>query len=313
MNLNYQLIIFIAFAVSGVAFLADVLYFKPQRKKNMQFILQQYEQELLAWQKDNLNMPVATTKEDVIKQYMAQPLWLELTAGLFPVICTVFILRSFIVEPFKIPSASMMPGLIAGDFIAVNKFEYGLRLPLINHKILDNNSPKRGDVIVFKYPLDTKIDYIKRVIGLPGDTITYHNKKLSINGQAVIYQKQNDFYVDEKDFGIQQSMPSKYVQQLIETLKVNETQTLSHTILNDASLPAYIEGAYDFNHQNLCNYTQEGVTCKVPQGNYFVMGDYRDNSSDSRYWGFVPEENIIGKAFFIWLNISDLSRVGNIK
>ena len=227
------------------------------------------------------------------------PWWVEYGASFFPVILIVFMLRSFLVEPFKIPSGSMIPTLQVGDFILVNKYTYGIRLPVINRKIIDINSPQRGDVMVFRYPEDPSLDYIKRVIGLPGDTVAYQNKKLTINGQPVPTERIDDYLHPERLY---------YSRQFVEKMDAAE-----HRTLNDQDAPPYIHGEGQFPNRQDCSYNTAGVICVVPAGQYFVMGDNRDNSRDSRYWGFVPEQNIVGKAFFIWLNFSDLKRIGSFR
>ncbi len=226
-----------------------------------------------------------------------QPWWIEYSASFFPVILAVFILRSFIVEPFKIPSGSMMPTLVIGDFILVNKFTYGIRLPVINRKIIGLNTPQRGDVMVFRYPPDPSLDYIKRVVGLPGDRVEYYGKRLSINGVPVPERQIDDYLSRER---MQYSL--RFVERLGQT---------EHEILVDGDstgLPAF---ARAFPHAANCNYNSQGFACVVPPNHYFMMGDNRDNSSDSRVWGFVPDENIVGKAFFIWLNLNELGRFGS--
>ena len=199
----------------------------------------------------------------------------------FPILLLVFVIRTFIVEPFKIPSGSMMPTLIAGDFIAVNKFSYGLRLPVFNKLIFETGSPQRGDVFVFHYPKDPSIDYIKRVIGLPGDNIKYENKKLFVN-----------------DVSVSQTYTSIYKYSLKQDLEVSAKE--------------FVEDHGDFSHSILIHdIPSESVEFVVPDGHYFAMGDNRDNSSDSRVWGFVPDELLVGKAFVIWLNFSEPNRIGN--
>jgi len=227
------------------------------------------------------------------------PWWVEYGASFFPVILVVFLLRSFLVEPFKIPSGSMIPTLLVGDFILVNKYTYGIRLPVANVKIIELNTPQRGDVMVFRYPVDPSLDYIKRVVGVPGDRVAYQNKRLTINGQPVEARKVEDYLHPERLY---------YSKQFVEKLG-----RVDHRILNDDEAPPFIPGPEQFRQRENCSYNGAGVICTVPAGQYFVMGDNRDNSRDSRFWGFVPEENIVGKAFFIWLNFSDLKRIGSFR
>jgi len=262
--MNFALILFVLLVATGVLYAIDVVKFRKQRAKNAK-----------------------------------EPLWVEWGASFFPVILIVFVLRSFFFEPFKIPSGSMIPTLLVGDFILVNKFTYGIRLPVINKKIIDMNSPQRGDVMVFRYPEDPSLDYIKRVVGLPGDTVSYQNKRLTINGQPVAMQKTEDYLHPERLY---------YSEQYLEKLG-----DVEHRALNDVDAPAFIPDASRFPHRENCTYNAAGVSCVVPPGHYFMMGDNRDNSRDSRAWGFVPEANIVGKAFFIWLNFSDFSRIGSFR
>jgi signal peptidase I len=231
-----------------------------------------------------------------VDEIYRQPWWLDWTAGLFPVIAAVFILRSFLFEPFKIPSGSMIPTLWVGDLILVNKFHYGFRLPVANIQLTQGTPVARGDVMVFRYPPRPSVDYIKRVVGIPGDEVAYLNKKLTINGQAVPTESVPEFF-DESVM--------RYSKQFQEKLG-----TKPHNLLVDDERPAFIPGAEDFPFKERCNYTVEGVTCKVPEGHYFMMGDNRDNSLDSRYWGFVPDANIVGKAFFVWMNFGNVGRIG---
>ncbi len=222
-----------------------------------------------------------------------EPWYVEYAKSFFPVILLVFTLRSFLVEPFKIPSGSMMPTLLAGDYILVNKFTYGLRVPILNNTFLEMNQPKRGDVIVFHYPPDPKIDYIKRVVGLPGDKIQYQDKQLTINGKKLDVTFVNDYEYEMQGANIISARKSK------EQLGDVPHDILVHDIPNQYS--ADMPGAK----------LLDGETITVPDNSYFAMGDNRDNSADSRVWGFVPEHNLVGRAFYIWMNFDQFSRIGN--
>jgi signal peptidase I len=242
------------------------------------------------------------------ERLLMQPWWLDWTAGLFPVILVVFVLRSFLFEPFKIPSGSMIPTLWVGDLILVNKFHYGVRLPVLNTKVTTGEPVRRGDVMVFRYPPKPSLDYIKRVVGVPGDEVSYLNKQLTINGQPVPKASLPDFFEEDS---------LSYIKQFQETFPVGASASemaSSKTVrlLNNAERPAFIAGTEDFPFKNQCSYSVEGVVCKVPPGHFFMMGDNRDNSLDSRYWGFVPEANIVGKAILVWMNFSSPKRIGAI-
>lgn len=202
-----------------------------------------------------------------------EPLLIEYARSFFPIVLIVLILRSFLVEPFRIPSGSMMPTLLIGDFILVNKFTYGIRLPVLNTKIVEFNLPERGDIVVFRFPKQPSVDYIKRVIGLPGDRVAYYNKQVYINGKRIKNESLGLYQ------GVGQGRKHSGAEMLLEDL-----ETVQHDILIHHSMPS-VEGVY-----------------VIPDGQYFVMGDNRDNSNDSRYWGTVPEANLVGKAFFIWMN-----------
>jgi signal peptidase I len=231
---------------------------------------------------------------------VAEPWWVEYAKSFFPVILVVFFIRSFLAEPFKIPSGSMIPTLHVGDFILVNKFTYGIRLPIIDKKIIQLNNPQRGDVMVFHYPEDPSLDYIKRVVGLPGDTVEYRNKVLTING--VVQPQEADGEYNYVEAGLN----FVHTEKRIETLGNHK-----HALLINPEMPTVrLNSVAEFSGRENCTYDTDLVRCKVPRGEYFMMGDNRDNSRDSRYWGFVPDSEIVGKAFFIWMNFSDLKRTG---
>ena len=293
---NFALLMFLATFVTGIYWLAERFYFWPQRKKEAARLSAEAVARRAELERQGLRHDMVDTKEGEIR-ILKQPWWLDWTAGLFPVLFVVFVLRSFLFEPFKIPSGSMIPTLMVGDLILVNKFTYGVRLPVLNKKVIDGNTPERGDVMVFRYPPQPTLDYIKRVVGLPGDTVSYLNKRLTINGQEVPTSQLPDFFDTDA---------MRYFSQFEE--KLGEKP---HRLLNTKGMPAFVQGASEFPFRDNCTYTVEGVTCKVPEGHFFVMGDNRDNSLDSRYWGFVPEENIVGKAFFVWMNFGNLKRIGS--
>ncbi len=228
-----------------------------------------------------------------------EPWWVEYSVSFFPVILIVFLLRSFLFEPFKIPSGSMIPTLLVGDFILVNKFTYGIRLPVVNKKVIDIGKPERGDVMVFRYPDDPSLDYIKRVVGLPGDRIEYRDKRVSVNGRQLPLKQIDDYLSRER---------MQFSRRFVETLGTRE-----HEILIEEDAPSNIPQGRTFPHAANCTYNTSSIACTVPPGNYFMMGDNRDNSSDSRVWGFVPDENIVGKAFFIWLNLNELGHFGSFR
>ena len=292
---NFALLLFMATVVTGCYWLVERFYFLPRRRRAAQAI----EDAAVQRRAELDRMGIAKVDIDVEEakgRILMQPWWLDWTAGLFPVIAIVFFLRSFLFEPFKIPSGSMIPTLLVGDLILVNKFTYGVRLPVINTKLTDGTPPARGDVMVFRYPPQPSLDYIKRVVGVPGDEVAYLNKRLTINGQAVPTKEVPDFF-DENAM--------RYFKQFEEQLGTHR-----HGLLNSADVPAFVQGASDFAYRENCLYSIEGVVCKVPKGHYFLMGDNRDNSLDSRYWGFVPEANIVGRAFFVWMNFGNLKRIG---
>ena len=293
---NFALLLFVASVVTGLYWLAERFYFLPQRQK----AAAELEANDLKRRADLGKKGITEVDGNIAEakhRILMQPWWLDWTAGLFPVIIAVFFLRSFLFEPFKIPSGSMIPTLLVGDLILVNKFHYGLRVPVLNTKITDGTPPQRGDVMVFRYPPKPSVDYIKRVVGVPGDTVAYLNKRLTINGQVVPTETLPEFFDEDA---------TRYFSQFEEALGEKK-----HRVLNYADRSAFVTPMLDFqDHRENCSYTIEGMTCKVPEGFYFTMGDNRDNSRDSRYWGFVPEKNIVGKAFFVWMNFGNPKRIG---
>ncbi|VWD24524.1 signal peptidase [Burkholderia lata] len=295
--MNFALILFVLVVLTGVAWVLDKLVFLPRRRKAADSAIEEFDRQQSRIDKRFADENAVQTRSKLRDEKLRQPWWLEYTASFFPVILAVFVVRSFVVEPFKIPSGSMVPTLLVGDFILVNKFEYGLRLPVTNTKITQGSPLSRGDVVVFRYPKDESVDYIKRVIGLPGDTVAYQDKQLTINGQPVPETPLPDFFDDERQ---------NYAKQFEETIGNKK-----NAILNNPAVPPFVMGAYDYPYRDNCTYNSRGVICKVPPGHYFMMGDNRDNSADSRYWGFVPDQNIVGRAFFIWMNFSDLKRIGS--
>lgn len=248
MNIDFALVLVMATFVTGLIWLYDHFVGAPRRKEAV--------------------APEAEIKEPIIVEY---------AKAFFPVILIVLLLRSFLVEPFRIPSGSMMPTLLDGDFILVNKFAYGVRLPVIESKIIDTGSPQRGDVVVFRFPKNPSVDYIKRVVGLPGDVVSYRNKVIYVNGVQMT-QTPVGSYIGE---GTALSMTGSRVFK-------EELGEAPHDILVRGESPV------------------RDIEYRVPEGHYFVMGDNRDNSNDSRFWGTVPEANLVGKAFMIWMNWDDV-------
>ncbi len=270
MNFDFSaLLVFLTF-VSGAIWLFDSLVFAPGREKS------------------DIAIKVAEVTPES-KEQLKLPIIVEYAKSFFPIFLIVLILRSFIFEPFKIPSGSMMPTLLIGDFILVNKYDYGIRLPVLNSKIIDNKTPERGDIVVFRYPEDPSIPFIKRVVGLPGDKIAYKDKTLYIN-----------------DISVTQSRNGRY------------NAHGSGLMMDGVSLR--IEHLGDIDHEILVspNRPSQELEVRVPEGHYFVLGDNRDNSKDSRFWGFVPDENLVGRAFMIWMNWDtrnggvDFHRIGTI-
>jgi signal peptidase I len=294
--MNFALILFVLTIFTGVLWVLDKLVFAKQRHARAARLVADFDQR---------NAAALARKEPIVEQErrsledgaIRQPAWLEYTASFFPVILLVFVLRSFLFEPFRIPSGSMIPTLEIGDLILVNKYEYGIRLPVVNKKVVELGQPKRGDVMVFRYPLNPSQDYIKRVVGLPGDRVEYFNKRLTINGQPVAMKKLDPYYDGDR---------MQYYAQYLEGLG-----SVEHRIIVSEQIPPGLGGGFPNTHPGACQYSGSGVVCQVPPGHYFMMGDNRDNSEDSRFWGFVPDENIVGRAFFIWMNFGNIGRIGS--
>lgn len=269
--MDFSLIMLLALGVTGLIWGVDRAWWAPVRARKSQILKS------------------AGESTEKLRKTAAEPVWVEYARAFFPVILVVFLLRSFLVEPFRIPSGSMLPSLLIGDFILVNKFTYGIRIPVINIKIIDIGKPQRGDVMVFRYPGNPSDNYIKRVVGLPGDRILYNNKKLYVNDKMMEQTETGDYNYSEAG--------ERHVkaQRLTERL-----DSVEHKILH------------------VDNWPSKTLEFTVPSGQYFVMGDNRDRSNDSRFWGPVPEENIVGRAFMIWFSWDTangggvvLNRIGN--
>jgi len=305
---SFALLLFLATAVSGIYWMAEQFFYLPRRRAAALKLDEQQSQRLHDLKQQGItvqddNAAFINSRAEILKQ----PWWIDWTAGLFPVILAVFILRSFLFEPFKIPSGSMIPTLHVGDLILVNKFHYGIRLPVINYKLTQGTPVNRGDVMVFRFPPKPSLDYIKRVVGVPGDKIAYLNKVLTINGQPVSKVAVPEFFdADNMRYSLQfeENMP-------IGSAPAEMSNLRKHRLLNDDKTPNFVSGIDDFAFKENCTYSMEGLECTVPAGHYFMMGDNRDNSLDSRYWGFVSDNNIVGKAFFVWMNFSNPSRIGS--
>ena len=263
MIFDFSFYLFVAVIFTGIVWLIDKWYLKSRR-------------ELVVHESSELHQGVEVSRKG------KEPVIVEYSKSFFPVLLVVFLLRGFVVEPFRIPSGSMLPSLYIGDFILVNKFAYGIKLPVLNKKIIDIDEPERGDVIVFRYPRDPSKDYIKRVIGLPGDHIAYYNKVLYVNNKPVARDYAGQYT------GPGQTSANDYTEKL---------EGAEHSILLMPARPNNLQGEWI-----------------VPEKTFFVMGDNRDNSNDSRAWGPVPESHLVGKAFMIWMHFSDemhFGRIGN--
>lgn len=246
MNFNFELILFYATLITGLLSLIDVIYFAPKRKR---------------------------AQTDKKPHFI-----LEYARSFFPILLIVFLLRSFLYEPFRIPSPSLEPTLLTGDFILVNKYDYGIRIPILGKKLLSISQPKRGDIMVFRWPPNRSVNFIKRVIGLPGDHISYIDKVLYVNGEKIEQQALKNLFT-EYEAGTK----------LLTIEKQEDLLGVKHHI-----------------YVNPDKYASDYQDIVVPDGMYFVMGDNRDDSADSRYWGFVPDENILGRAVFVWMSWNNI-------
>jgi signal peptidase I len=274
---TFALILVIMTAVTGVVWLIDKFKWAPIRNKAREAAQNKAEMKL------DQEMLIKIEPENVL---------IENARSLFPVIFFVFFLRSFLYEPFQIPSGSMMPTLLIGDFILVEKYSYGVKEPVWQNKLFSVGTPKRGDVAVFKYPEDPRVDYIKRVVGLPGDRIVYKEKRLYLipacKGDCGNY-KQVELHFDKDEYFVDEQARMQIYQE--------ELGDVRHKILINPMRSD--QSAYYYQQTNVATYEYEWV---VPEGHYFMMGDNRDNSKDSRYWGFVPEQNLVGKAVAKWIS-----------
>jgi len=267
MNLNFALLLVSIVFISGFIVLIDYIFFIKKRRK------------AVADYKDSIDSD-QDISDAVVSELNKEPILIETAKSIFPVLLLVLVIRSFIYEPFQIPSGSMIPTLQIGDFILVDKYSYGLRLPAVSYKVWSNKYPKRGDVMVFKEPKNPSVNFIKRVIGLPGDIIVYENKKLFINDKEI-----EEVFVKELSDNFEVSLGRHLIYRIY-------TETIGegvHKIRKDLDI--------------INNISQS--RWEVPPDHYFVMGDNRDRSNDSRYWGFVPEENIVGKAIYVWMHWKD--------
>ena len=268
MDFDFEIILAIAFLVTLIAWVYDRVVYAPKRKEALSQLP---------------SSAVEAMNKEAKERLGGAPKWLLEVKSYFVIIAVIFGVRSFLVEPFQIPSGSMLPTLEIGDFILVNKLDYGVRLPVLNTELIPTTQPERGDVVVFKYPKQPSVNYIKRLIGLPGDVISYHNKTLMINGKIISDEFLADLMVSKNPSG--------------EPVKV------------------FKEDLLGVQHEIYESYRRSPLDGDwiVPEGHYFVMGDNRDNSADSRAWGFVPAANLKGRAFYVWLHWNEFFSLPNFK
>jgi signal peptidase I len=295
--MNFALILFLLTALTGAAWLVDKLVLEGRRRARARAAVANFDVQRAA-----APMPdaITTQREHVERAALREPSWVEYSKAFFPVLLIVFLLRSFLAEPFKIPSSSMRPTLEVGDFILVNKFIYGIRLPILEKKIIPIGDPRRGDVVVFRYPVNPTQDFIKRVIGVGGDVVEYREKQLTVNGEPW----------PQKPDGSYSYLEGLRFDTLTRVFELTDAAAgaREHTIgINPQAQPVYPPNVRNFPGRENCDYNERGFKCRVPAGHYLMMGDNRDNSDDSRYWGFVPDDHIRGRAFFIWFNWDDIA------
>ncbi len=294
--MNFALILFVLTLLTGVAWAVDRFALVPRRRAAARAALAEFDAQNAGRHADDA---VASERAALDERLSQPPAWVEYTASFFPVLLAVFVLRSFVAEPFKIPSSSMRPTLEVGDFILVNKFAYGIRLPIVEKKVFGTGSPRHGDIVVFRYPLDPSQDYIKRVIGLPGDVVEYRDKQLTVNGKPLPQR-------EDGSYGWLEGVRFEQTRRVLETADDAGTPREYTTAQDPQKPPIFLSSVRSFPARDNCEYNERGFTCKVPAGHYMMMGDNRDFSDDSRYWGFVPDENLRGRAFFIWYNWDDI-------
>ncbi|PLC53822.1 signal peptidase I [Pollutimonas nitritireducens] len=295
MSWDFALVLFLLLVLTGIVWCLDFFYLRSRRRAGAVSAMAATAPAVAGLEQSE----ASRIRQEAYDKANRAPWWVEYCVSFFPVILFVFALRAFVVEPFRIPSGSMLPTLQDGDLILVNKFQYGIRLPVIDKKVVDIGSPERGDVMVFRYPVDPGVDYIKRVVGLPGDIVQYHNKVLSINGKEVPLERDGDFFEPDRS-----SYVGRYTEQL---------GPVAHKILLNKQAGQDYMAISDYPYRENCEYFGSGVRCTVPAGHYFMMGDNRDNSLDSRYWGFVPDKYIVGRAFLIWMNFKEPGRIGRFQ
>lgn len=269
MNFDFELILFYATVITGIIALFDMIYLTPRRKRH------KTDAVAITGYLSLFDLPFRGQKVLKLKgdqQYT--PIIIEYARSFFPILLIVFLLRSFLYEPFRIPSGSLEPTLLMGDFILVNKYDYGMRVPVIHKRIMGEGKPERGDIVVFRWPPNPSVNFIKRVIGLPGDKISYINKELFVNGQKV---------------------PQELIEQ---SIALDEKGTEWQAITKQEDLLGIKHKIYVDPKESRRDY-QDIV---VPDNMYFVMGDNRDHSADSRFWGFVPDNHIVGKAVLVWMS-----------